>query len=210
MRAVSFGAPPVTLVFLVATLIALGAGPLLYARARRSHRSQHLLDRFVQFSIPCLVLIEVLRDTLAAGGAWSLLFLAAGLYGPTLLERAFRGAVREAHLLALALAIGGLVLHALADGVALTAGDREWALPLAIVVHSLPVGMAVWWLLAPSFGASISLLALAAMGAATVTGFHYGESLNAVLSEQAWGWFESLVAGSVLHVIFGRPHLHDH
>jgi len=100
------------------------------------------------------------------------------------------------------------VFHALADGVVLAPDGTDWALPAAVVVHSIPVGMAVWWLLAPNFGTWPPLLALLAMGAGTLAGYHYGFALNALLSDQAWAWFQSLVAGTILHVIFGRPHLH--
>lgn len=195
--------------FLVATLCALAAGPALYAAARSRPGMLAFLDGFVLVSIAGLVVLEVVPGTFLQGGAWSLAFLLGGLFGPTLLERAFRNAEREAHIAALALAICGLVFHALADGVVLapTAG-QDWALPAAVVVHSIPVGMAVWWLLAPHFGTWPPLLALAAMGVGTVAGYRYGVSLSGMLSAQAWAWFQSLVAGTILHVIFGRPHLH--
>ncbi|MGQ0586164.1 MAG: permease [Gammaproteobacteria bacterium] len=198
-----------TPVFLLATLLALAAGPVLYAAARRSARTLAFLDGFVLVSIAGLVVLEVVPGTFMEGGPWSLAFLLAGLFGPTLLERLFRQAERQAHIGALLLAIGGLVFHALADGVALAPAPGEnWALPAAVVVHSLPVGMAVWWLLAPNFGAGPPALALLAMGVGTIVGYRYGVPVSEMLGAQAWAWFQSLVAGTLLHVIFGRPHLH--
>lgn len=198
------------LAFLLATLLALAAGPALYALGRRSARTLTFLDGFVLVSIAGLVVLEVVPGTFLQGGPWSLVFLLAGLFVPTLLERAFRHAERQAHIGALALAVAGLVLHALGDGVALApGGNAGWALPAAVVVHSLPVGMAVWWLLAPSFGSWPPVLALLAMAAGTIAGYRYGVSLSAMLGAQAWAWLQSLVAGTILHVIFGRPHLHD-
>ncbi|MGH8442125.1 MAG: permease [Nevskiaceae bacterium] len=194
--------------FLLATLLALAAGPVLYAAARRSARTLAFLDGFVLVSIAGLVVLEVVPGTFMEGGLWSLAFLLAGLFGPTVLERLFRQAERQAHIGALLLAICGLVFHALADGVALAPNGGDWALPAAVVVHSLPVGMAVWWLLAPNFGGAPPALALLAMGAGTIAGYHYGVSLSGMLGAQGWAWFQSLVAGTLLHVIFGRPHLH--
>jgi hypothetical protein len=195
--------------FLIATLLALAAGPVLYAGARSRPRMLAFLDGFVLVSIAGLVVLEVVPGTFLEGGPWSLAFLFAGLFGPTLLEHLFRHAERQAHIGALALAICGLVFHALADGVVLAPGSTDdWALPAAVVVHSIPVGMAVWWLLAPNFGTWPPLLALLAMGAGTLAGYRYGVSLNEMLSDQGWAWFQSLVAGTILHVIFGRPHLH--
>lgn len=194
--------------FLLATLLALAAGPALYAAARRSTQALAFLDGFVLVSIAGLVVLEVVPGTFTQGGPWSFAFLLAGLFGPTLLESLFRNAERQAHIGALALAVAGLVFHALADGVVLAPAGDNWALALAVVVHSLPVGMAVWWLLAPSFGAGPPLAVLLAMGAGTVAGYGFSEPLNALLGQQGWAWFQSLVAGSILHVIFGRPHLH--
>src|SRR5690349_21445314 len=160
--------------FLLATLAALAAGPALYAAARSSARTLAFLDGFVLVSIAGLVVLEVVPGTFTEGGPWSLAFLLAGLFGPTLLERAFRQAERQAHIAALALAVVGLVFHALADGVVLApGGGTDWALPAAVVVHSIPVGMAVWWLLAPNFGFGPPLVALLAMGAGTVAGYRY-------------------------------------
>lgn len=200
--------------FLLATLLALAAGPLLYTVARRQASLLSFLDGFVMVSIAGLVGLEVVPGTFTAGGGWSLAFLALGLFGPTLLERGFRAVEREAHIATLVLAIIGLVLHALADGTVLAPGTSEglddWALPLSVVLHSLPVGMAVWWLLAPGFGVWPPTLTLLAMGLGTVSGYYFGVSISDLLGTQAWAWFQSLVAGSILHVVFGRPHLHQH
>ncbi len=199
-----------SLIFLLATVLALAAGPLLYAAAQRRAEVLAFFDGFVLMSIAGLVVMEVVPGTFSLGGPWSIAFLLAGLFGPTLLEHAFHSAQREAHIGALSLAIIGLVFHALADGAVLAPGNSaDWALPLAVVLHSVPVGMAVWLLLAPSFGVWPPLLTLLAMAAGTVAGYRYGVSLNVLLGDQAWAWFQSLVAGSILHVIFGRPHL-DH
>jgi len=196
--------------FLVGTLLALAAAPVLFAGAQRRPRVLAFLDRFVLVSIVALVALEVVPGTVADGGAWSIAFLLAGLFGPTLMERAFHRAQREAHIATLALAVIGLVLHTLADGAVLAPGGADsWALPAAVVLHTLPVGMAVWWLLAPSFGPWPPTLALLAMGLGTVAGYRYGVSLSHMLGDQAWAWFQSLVAGSILHVIFGRPHLNQ-
>lgn len=221
---------------LIATLAALLSGPLWYAFAQRRPALLSVLDGFVLVSISGLVLIEVLPDAFGTGGWWSLGFLVLGLLGPTVLEHSLARARREAHLLALGLAILGLILHSIGDGAALSAEalhhglhhgahhdhahhDHDHhghdALGLAIAIHSVPVGLVVWWLLYPVFGAWLPALSLLAMCAATVAGYVFGASLAGLLGAQGWAWFQALIAGSILHVIFGRPHLdeaaaHDH
>lgn len=204
-----------TLLPLFATLVALLCGPLLYALARPRPGLLAFLDGFVLASIAGLVLLEVLPGTYGEGGAWSLGFIALGAIGPSLVEHGLQRARREAHLATLALAMLGLLLHSVADGAALTPGQhgaeahghaRE-ALALAIVIHSVPVGLVVWWVMAPVFGRILPAVTLALMGAGTVAGYAFGLELNAVLGAQAFAWFQALVAGSILHVVFGRPHL---
>lgn len=197
---------------LVATLVALMSGPMLYAVAQRRPALLGFLDGFVLVSIAGLVLIEVLPDAFGSGGLVSLLFLLVGLLGPTALEHGLTRARREAHLLALALAICGLVLHSIGDGTALSGeGGRHGddALALAIAIHSVPVGLVVWWLLFPVFGAWLPGLALLAMCVATVAGYLFGIELGGLLGERGWAWFQALMSGSILHVIFGRPHLDE-
>lgn len=197
--------------FLLATLAALLSGPLLYAVAHRRPSLLSLLDGFVLVSIAGLVLFEVLPEAVHSGGLVVLPFLLLGLFGPTLLERWLTRARREAHLLALGLAILGLVLHSAGDGAALAGnGERhQEALALAIAVHSVPVGLLVWWLLYSVFGAWLPTLVLLAMGAATIAGYLFGIELGALLGVRGWAWFQALIAGSILHVIFGRPHLDE-
>lgn len=197
-------------ILLLATLAALLSGPLLYALARPRPALLAFLDGFLFVSIFGLVLLEAVPGTFSAGGAWSALFLAAGLLGPTLLEQWIGRARRKAHLAALLLAMLGLVVHSLGDGVALSAGGEAHAglaLPLAIALHSVPVGLVVWWLLFPVFGAPAPLAAILAMCAGTVFGYGFGPALGAVLGATGWAWFQALVAGSILHVVFGRPHI---
>ena len=203
---------------LFATLAALLCGPLLYGLARPRPALLAFLDGFVLVSIAGLVLLEVVPGAFGDGGAWSFAFLALGAVGPTLVEHGLQHARREAHLATLALAVLGLMLHSLADGAALTPahglhqghGHAREALAIAIVVHSVPVGLMVWWVMAPVFGRALPAATIGLMCAGTVAGYLFGLELNTVLGAQAFAWFEALVAGSILHVVFGRPHLDEH
>ncbi|TXH04978.1 MAG: hypothetical protein E6R07_06310 [Nevskiaceae bacterium] len=201
------------LLLLLATLAALLSGPLLYAVARRRPRLLRAMDAFVLVSVTGLVLLDVLPETWERSGAWSLLFIGLGLLGPTALEHLLTRARREAHLAALALAIFGLVLHSFGDGVVLSAtggGAHPLALGLAVAIHSVPVGLATWWLMVPVFGRGLPAFTLAAMCASTVAGFIFAVELSAGIDARVWAAFQALVAGSILHVVFGRPHAHRH
>nr|WP_293245148.1 hypothetical protein [Panacagrimonas sp.] len=208
-----------TLLPLIATLAALMCGPLLYQLAHPRPALLAFLDGFVLVSIAGLVLLEVVPGAYGEGGAWSLAFLALGAIGPTLVEQGLERARREAHLATLALAVIGLVLHSLGDGAALAPVHSDTshtghahaheALGIAIVVHSVPVGLVVWWIMAPVFGRGLPTITLMLMGAGTLAGYLFGLELNQVLGARAFAWFQALVAGSILHVVFGRPHLEE-
>src|SRR3546814_3297393 len=57
------------------------------------------------------------------------------------------------------------------------------------------------------FGIWPPLLAILAMCAGTVVGYVFGPTLGAALGATGWAWFQALVAGTILHVVFGRPHI---
>lgn len=200
---------------LFATLTALICGPLLYAVARRQPAFTAFLDGFVLVSIAGLVLLEVVPGAYGEGGIWSLAFLLVGAIGPSVVEHTLYRARREAHLATLALAVLGLLLHSVGDGVALAPGPTpdhghaHEALGIAVVVHSIPVGLVVWWVMAPVFGRGLPALTLLLMCAGSVVGFVFGPELSLVLGTSAFAWFQALVAGSILHVVFGRPHLDE-
>ena len=199
------------LALLIATLAALCGGPLLYSASLRYRRLRRAIDVVVMIGVSLLMLIEVLPDIYRNGGMPSFVFLGAGLLGPTLAEHALRNAQRKAHIAALALAFVGLIAHSFGDGVALSpAGGSATALPLGIALHSIPVGLTVWWLLAPVFGLRVPALALAAMCAATVAGYVAGIDIVEALDARGLAWMQALIAGTILHVVLGRPHLHGH
>lgn len=204
------------LVLLLATLAALISGPMLYALARRRPNVMRVLDPVIVICVAGLVLVEVLPTVFRGGGWWSAAFLLVGLLGPTLFEHLITRARREAHIAALALAIVGLLLHSLGDGIALSPagsgdghGHHHHALGLAVAIHSVPVGLLVWWLMAPAFGAGPPSAVIAGMCGVTTLGYLFGPDLNLWLGAQGWEWLQALIAGSILHVVFGRPHLHN-
>ncbi|MEZ4701505.1 MAG: permease [Rhodothermales bacterium] len=205
--------------FLASSLIALFLGPLLYRIFEPRRHFYEVLDGFVVVVITGIVLLELLPDVVGGGVFLSIVFVLLGLVGPTLLEKAFHNAERQVHRAALLLGIAGLLLHAFVDGFALREvpdATGPWAtlLPLGVAIHRVPVAMTLWWLLYPRFGTLVSALVLALMGAGTVAGYAAGPDLEPLLAGQGITLFRALVAGSILHVIFHRPHVahehHDH
>lgn len=198
---------------LTLSLLALAAGPLLYLLFLRLPQSFATLDGFVSIAMGGLILFGILPEIMAAGSWPTLLFGTIGFFGPSLLEHRSQTLGRSAHRAALALGIAALALHALIDGLALTGVHEGHShahsaedLPIAVVLHRLPVALTVWWLVSRNFGASGAVLTLAGMGGATVVGATLGEGWIASLEASGVAWFQAFITGSLLHVVFHRMH----
>ncbi len=88
-------------------------------------------------------------------------------------------------------------------------GEESSALlALAVVLHRLPMGLAVWWLVVPILGRRVAIGILAMIAGATVLGFQLASGLLGELSLPIISIFEATVAGMLLHVVAGHEHGH--
>ncbi len=188
-------------------ILALAAGPLLFRLAKRSPASLAVLDGFVRVAVAGLILVHVLPWAWKLGG-WSILFwFIGGMLLPLALHRAHsasgRGLGAEIGMSAFALA-----LHAFFDGTALgprgTEGSSSQMLSLAVVLHRLPVGLGIWWLIRPRFGLKTAWFVLALLALATAAGaFASSEILEGAAA--TWvAFLQALIAGALLHVVLGH------
>lgn len=200
---------PASMTLLIASILALLVGPLIYRAFYRRDALLALLDGLIFVTITGMVLLFILPDSYENGGWWTLPVAVAGLFGPTLFEGFSRRAAKRTHITALVLGLTALILHALIDGTALSEVGAAGAslLPLAVVIHRLPVGLTIWWLLRPNFGVRSATGVLGLIAVATVTGYMFGPLLVGGLSSHGIAWFQAFVAGSLLHVVFHQPHL---
>ena len=196
--------------WLLVSLLALAIGPMLYQLAHRLKSMLAALDGFVFATIGGLVLLHLIPDSMERAGWWALVWALAGLLGPGLIERRLKGLAEQAHVVALLLALVGIGLHAFMDGWALVvpqeAGEvaHHHMLPMAVVLHRLPVGLTIWFLLRPLYGAGTALAALGLVAVATTAGFASSGILD--MGSSGWGLFQALVAGSLLHVVVHRSY----
>jgi len=165
------------------------------------------LDAFVLVGVVGLVALEVVPGTIELAGWTAAMAAALGLLTPMIVERVFGArAHRNTHRAVLPIALIGVAVHAFLDGSALAGASNPThvggeSLGLAIVLHRLSEGVAVWWLVRPSGGRAAASLALGFVAAATVSGFvfanatpHVGEGIPSAL-------FQAFVAGLLLHVV---------
>ena len=189
---------------LTLSILALILGPVVAVAGNRFPRLLPLLDGFVVVSICGLVLLEVIPYALKEVGLSALLLAGAGLIVPSMFEK-YRGEVaRKAHVLALSLAILGILGHSLIDGISLAvagSGAEESALTWAIVIHRLPAGLAIWWLLRPIYGKRVAVAVLTLAVLVTFVGWLAGTGGESWLEGFPTGALMALMGGALLHVM---------
>ncbi len=192
-----------------ASLAALLLGPLVYHAARQHRLTAIALHVLVVAGILALVLLEILPECVELAGWTALIAAGAGLLGPVLAERHVREQTTCARptlrSVALWLALAALGLHAFTDGMALLAGDDHGhahggGLPLAVTLHRLPEGAALWWLMRPR-GERAATFSLLGIALCTIAGFLVGHAAIPNLGAAGMALFQAFVGGVMLHVL---------
>ncbi|MFQ5609840.1 MAG: hypothetical protein ACE5F8_06175, partial [Woeseiaceae bacterium] len=83
-------------------------------------------------------------------------------------------------------------------------------LAIGVILHRLPVGMALWWSVRPQFGTAVAVAVFAVIIGATAAAYFLGAPVVEVAATASVSWFQAFVAGSLVHIIaFGVSHDHD-
>ena len=194
-----------TLILSIASLL---LGPVIYTAGQRNRIAKRILDALILLAIAAIVAVHVVPEALQHGGAVAVFVILLGLVFPMLLERLFRKATDTAHLFIVALAAAGLLIHAVVDGVALIP-DNGTALAYAIVLHRLPVGMAIWCVVRPNFGNTVAIGVFAMVIVATAAGYFVGASIVELAETRTLAMLQAFISGSLIHVVIFR-HGHHH
>ncbi|MDJ0941093.1 MAG: hypothetical protein QNJ00_15140 [Woeseiaceae bacterium] len=210
---------------LIYSIVTLLAGPFIYAWGRRKPVVRQVIDGFVLITVAGIVCAHIIPDSIEGGGLLALAFLAVGLLFPIAIEKAFHHSMQRAHVFIVLLAAAGLVIHAIIDGIALLPGNSADTgrtnshligsifgneLALGVILHRLPVGMAIWWSVRPSFGTAAAVGAMLMIVVATTLAYVFGGAVVDWAATRELAWFQGFVAGSLVHVVaFGVSHDHD-
>lgn len=196
-------------VLLGLSVVVLVLGPLSLARLERSRVALQLMDGFVLVSVAGLVLADVLPHALRQGGWVVVPLVLIGLIGPSMLEGRLGHAARRVHLATLIVGVSGLVLHAGIDGVALSSVGSEGVssnIAVAVLLHRLPEGLTIWWLLRPSHGRWVAMGTLGLVAVSTAVGMTIGQTTEFFHQTSGLAYIGALVGGSLLHVVVHRSH----
>ena len=133
-----------------------------------------------------------------------------GVGTPAVIERVSHSLAPHADNLALLAGLSGLWLHAFLEGAAFASEGAQ--VGAAVILHRIPVGLMVWWLLRPRHGFAGASAGIGAVLVATVAGYAVGTQLFTDDSASV-GLYQVFVGGSLLHAVFHqgrRDHQHDH
>lgn len=196
---------------LLASVLALAIGPLLVRAGERN--AQALLrgiDGFVVVSTIGLVFLHIFPQSIVVTG-WSGVWVAVlGVITPGIFERLHlhREQAAWGRTLINVLIVAGLAAHALFDGVALIGehhGDHQHVtenlLWLGIVLHRLPMGLFIWWVLKPRYGIKITFGFMALIVVMSSLGFFVGKRLFDLVPFEELLLFQTFVAGCLVHIV---------
>lgn len=156
-----------------------------------------------------LVAVVVLPETVRVAGPAALLVAMIGVALPSLLGRAGASTRGLDERFTLGAALLALLIHTALDGVGLASAARPSssgvALGLAIVAHRFPVGLALWLVALPRYGAKGAALILGLVGATTFVGYGIGDLVLPSAESTGLQLFQAFVAGSLFHVLLHTP-----
>ena len=195
---------------LIISLISLGLAPWLYSLLHRWRRVHDILDRLLVGVIVLIVLIEVFVEGYEQIGWIGPLLGLVAMALPSLIEQVFSRLALPTHSLTALLGALALAVHSLMDGATLAAADGDQWLAAAVVLHQLPLGLAIWWLVRHSLGRTMSVITLIGMGLATIIGFVLTQQVVPALSHTTAAGLQAFLAGALLHVLIHRHRPHQH
>lgn len=191
----------------VVSIVALFLGPALTSLPRVRGSVLGVVDGFVVTAMAGLLLLHVVPHAVREWGGLALASSAAGVVAPTLLERSLH---RRADNGSPWPTVAAFAVHAFLDGVALVRGSEEHgpssltlnAVALAVILHRIPEGLAVWAFCRPDGGILRTVAALTAVAFATVVGALAGTAVSTSTDMgSAVVLMQSFVVGWLLHVV---------
>jgi len=199
---------------LILAAVALVLGPLMAGLLQRRAQLHDFLDGFILIMVSGLALLHLLPSARESIGAWCIPVALVGAFLPLYTEKKLHRREGGESTSVLWLAIAGLILHASLDGAALAAnehivhaaGEEHWSLPVAILLHRVPVGLLIWWSVKPQLGKRVAIAILAAIAGATFLGSSLSSFLLPLSTGVVSGVIFSLLAGGLLHVVMDHRH----
>ncbi|WP_444998361.1 hypothetical protein [Aliikangiella sp. IMCC44359] len=195
------------MIALIASFFSLCVGPLVYQTFGPLRRTDKIVSGIILVVVTGSIVFDIIPGAYQLIGLLSFLFILVGFFGPTIIEKTFQKAADTTHKLTIYLGVLGLLAHALIEGAVLQSEQNGGnGITLAIILHRLPVGLTIWWLLRPLLGEKYALITILLMGTATCAGFFLNQLIESFRNQILFAVLQSFISGSLLHVVFYKPH----
>ena len=206
---------------LILSILALILGPILFHIFSLSKNWLKGLDGFLFVVVGWIVCGDILPHSVEKVG-WAVLLAAlAGLVLPYMAEKVIHH--HKVHGLAVIFGMFGLLMHAMTDGAWLAHSHMEadYHLAVGVILHRLPVGLAIWWIVRPNYGFKAACIFLLVIAFGSALGFELSGSFFHESTSVSLEYLQAMVAGSLLHVTLhssinhsdeddSHDHHHDH
>ena len=198
-------------IILILSLIALGLGPIMYHIFTLNRKTLNIFDKIIFLIVGSLVLFHLIPHNVEEIGWVSIVLLFFGVSFPAIIEKYKKNLHKKTHQTTIVIIGLGLLIHALLDGMALmminlNSNLKNLGLPLAIILHRLPAGLTIWLLSIPIYGYYKTIIFLLIMCIITVFGFFLNDILIKLIDHSFVAGIQSIVSGSLLHVLFHKTH----
>jgi uncharacterized protein len=196
------------MILLLISFLPLLLGSILVQALFRRPRLIPMLDGFVLVSVGGIVFLHILPESIVHGGWGAAAAALLGVVLPFFFERRLGAESGKFSGIAL-LALCGLGIHGMLDGVALAAGDvgaeNGWALALGVVIHRLPAGLGIWGFARGRLGIRGALLLVAILILFSCVGFGVSLAYAEIFDNPFWYVLQALLVGSLAHVLLHKP-----
>lgn len=196
---------------LLLSLITLFAGPLVYIWLQDRRHLAKSFDQALVAVLLAIIAVLLIPEMFESLGWYAPGLIVLGYLLPWALERLIREAAHKLHLASLVGAAIGLLLHEVLDGAGLAGSKLQGStgLALVIILHRFGVGMILWMVMRPAFGARIAWLTLGGMAAATIIGYEFSGAFLPLAGESGIAGFQAVIIGTIVHSLLHRGHAHD-
>lgn len=195
--------------YLIASCISLLICPLIYRYCSFENGLRKGLDGFVFVSLSGLVMFHILPDIVRVGGIAAIGLALTALIVPICVEKCSQNRSKTTHDMMILLSIVGLLLHNITDGCSIMLAqqaDASIMLAFGVMLHRLPEGLAIWWLVQPKLGTARALAVLGLMMLMTCIGYFAGGELLNYLNLNSTVYLQAFVMGSIMHVLLHQHH----
>ena len=200
---------------LILSLIAICLGPLLYQLYTFNRKVINIVDRAIFLIVGGLVVFHLIPHAIENIHwlAYPLLFLGASI--PAIIEKGKKNLHEKAHRTTIIIIFFGILVHVFLDGMALLiphnhSHNTDFGLPLAIIFHRIPVGLTIWMLVKSQYKVTKAIGIIIILCVATTLGFFFSSYLIEKIDHSFISGLNAIVSGSLLHILFHRPHYPDH